>query len=95
MRLLYKPFALLFSISAARLGKGIFASVWSRIDDAEPPKATSPDASLGKVVTAAALRAATMASMAAMADRVAARTFEHLTGVWPGKEPEKKDRRDR
>jgi hypothetical protein len=90
MRLIYKPFALLFSLIGARLGKGIFASLWSRLDDADPPTATSADASLGKVVSAAALRAATMATVAAMADRAAARTFEYLTGVWPGKEPDKK-----
>lgn len=95
MRLIYKPFALVFSLFAARLGKGLFESVWAKIDDAEPPTPTAPDASLGKVVSAAALKAATMATVAAMADRAAARTFEYLTGVWPGKEPEKTKRRAR
>jgi hypothetical protein len=44
-----------------------------------------------KVVGAAALEAATMAGVAAAADRVAAQAFHHLTGVWPGKRAEKKN----
>jgi hypothetical protein len=90
MKLLYKPFALVASLIAGRLGKGIFRALWARLDQADPPDATAPQANLGKVVGAAALEAATMASVAALADRAAARTFEHLTGVWPGREPEEK-----
>ena len=91
MRLLYKPFALIASVLAGRIGKAIFHGLWSRIDDADPPAATAPNASLSKVVGAAALEAATMASVAAAADRVSARAFEWLTGVWPGKEPKEKE----
>ena len=91
MRLLYKPFAMLAGVIAARLGRSIFRGLWSRIDSGEPPGATAPNASLPRVVGAAALEAATMASVAAAADRVSARVFQRLTGVWPGKEPEKKD----
>ena len=36
-----------------------------------------------------------MASLAAAADRAAARTFEYLTGVWPGKEPDKKKKKEK
>lgn len=93
MKLLYKPFSLVASAIAARLGKGIFRSLWSRIDTAEPPGPTAPNTNLGKAVGAAALEAATMASVAAMADRAAARTFEWLTGVWPGQDP--KDKQDK
>ena len=90
MRLLYKPFALIASVFAARIGRTIFRGLWSRIDAAGPPDATTSSASLPKVVGAAALEAATMASVAAAANRVSARVFERLTGVWPGKEPEQK-----
>lgn len=91
MRLLYKPFALIASLLAGRIGKAIFRGLWSRIDSGEPPAATAPNASLPKVVGAAALEAATMASVAAAADRVSARAFAWLTGVWPGKEPKEKE----
>jgi Protein of unknown function (DUF4235) len=85
MKILYKPFSIIAGIVAARLGRSIFRSLWSRIDDAEPPAATAPDASLSKVVGAAALEAATMAGVAAAVNRASARTFEYLTGIWPGK----------
>jgi hypothetical protein len=90
VKIIYKPFALIASVIAGRLGRGIFKSLWAKVDNADPPDPTAPNASLGKVVGAAALEAATMASIAAAADRAAARTFEYLTGFWPGKEPDKK-----
>jgi hypothetical protein len=95
MRLLYRPFKLVGVMIAVRLGRGIFALVWSRIDDAPPPTATTPDATWGKVIGAAALRGATVATMAAAADRAGAKVFEHLTGFWPGKEQDEKGRRER
>lgn len=88
MKLLYKPFSLIAGLIAARIGKAIFKSLWSRIDDREPPEPSAPNTSLTKVVSAAALEAATMAGVGAAADRAAAQTFHHLTGVWPGKPPE-------
>lgn len=90
MKLLYKPFSLIAGVIAARIGKAIFKGLWSRVDDREPPGPTAPEASLPKVVGAAALEAATMASVAAAADRAAAEAFHHLTGVWPGKPAEKR-----
>jgi hypothetical protein len=91
MRLLYKPFSLFASLLAARIGKTMFKSLWSRIDETDPPSGITQDASLSKVVAASALEAATMAGVAAAADRASARAFEWLTGVWPGKEPEERD----
>jgi hypothetical protein len=93
MKLLYKPFAIIFSVIASRLGKGIFKSVWARIDREDPPRPTAEHASMGKVVGAAALEAATMAGVGAMADRASARAFQYLTGFWPGdkEEDEKKE----
>jgi hypothetical protein len=93
MKLLYKPFALIASLLAARMGRGIFKSLWARVDREDPPDPTAPNAGLGKVVGAAALEAATMAGIAAAADRAAARTFEYLTGVWPAKDPDKKKKK--
>jgi len=93
MKLLYKPFAIVFSVIAARLGKGIFKSLWARIDRKDPPPPTAETASLGKVVGAAALEAATMAGVGAMADRASARTFQYLTGYWPGEKAEDEEKR--
>ncbi len=88
MKILYKPFGLIAAAIAARIGKSIFRGLWSKIDDTEPPEPTAPNATLPKVVGAAALEAATMAGVGAAVDRAAARTFHHLTGIWPGSAPE-------
>jgi hypothetical protein len=92
MKLLYKPFGLIAGLIAARIGRGLFKTLWARVDRRDPPDPTAPEAGISKVVGAAALEAATMAGVAAAADRVAAQAFHHLTGVWPGKPTEKKDR---
>jgi Protein of unknown function (DUF4235) len=91
MRFLYKPFAIIAGLIGARLGQNAFKQLWSRFDDAEPPKPTTEEASLPKVVGAAALEAATLAGIAALVDRASARAFQHLTGIWPAKKPEKSE----
>jgi hypothetical protein len=92
MRLLYKPFSLIAGLIAARVGRAMFNRIWSRLDTAEPPDPTAPGTDLPRVVSAAAIEAATMAGVAAAADRAAARTFHYLTGVWPSKRGEKQGR---
>jgi Protein of unknown function (DUF4235) len=91
MKILYKPFALIAGLIGARVAKVIFRGLWSRVDDSDPPKPTTAGASFGKVVGAAAMEAATMAAVGAAVDRAGARTFQHLTGIWPGDKPEPKD----
>ena len=89
MKILYKPFGAISSAIAARLGSSTFKTVWSKLDDTEPPHATTQQAPLPKILAAAVLEAAIMAAVAAVADRASARAFEHLTGAWPGeKTPE-------
>ena len=90
MKLLYKPFALIAAFIAARVGRSIFKGLWSAIDDDDPPEPRAPSASFGKVIVAASLEAATMASVAAAADRASARAFYHLTGFWPGSDSDTK-----
>lgn len=85
MKILYKPFAILASVLAARIGRSVFKAIWTKIDSAPPPEPTIEQASLPKIVGAAALEAATMAGVGAAVDRASARTFQHLTGFWPGK----------
>ena len=93
MKLLYKPFALIAGLIAARIGRAMFKGLWSRVDRADPPDPTTRDAGMSKVVGAAALEAATMAGVSAAVDRITAQAFHHLTGVWPGKRAEKKNGR--
>jgi xanthosine utilization system XapX-like protein len=84
MKLLYKPFALIAGIIGARLGRSIFKALWAKLDGAEAPSETAEDVSLGKVVGAKALEAATLAATAAATDRAGRRSFQYLFGVWPG-----------
>jgi Protein of unknown function (DUF4235) len=88
MRILYKPFSIISGIIGAKLGRGIFKTLWRRVDREEPPRPTTHDASFPKVVGAAAL-----AGVAAVVDRASARAFHHLTGIWPG-EPVSEDKQD-
>jgi predicted DNA-binding transcriptional regulator YafY len=88
MKLLYKPFAIIATLIGAKLGRNAFKTLWTRIDPADPPEPTTAEASLPKVVGAAALEAATMAAIAAAVDRASARTFHYLTGIWPDKKQE-------
>ena len=43
MSLIYKPFGIVLGILAGLLGKKLFDFVWTKIDDEEPPKATTRD----------------------------------------------------
>ncbi len=90
MKILYKPFAIIAGLVAARLGRSAFKGLWAKIDTNEPPDPRAGEASMAKVVSAAALEAATMAGVAAAADRASARVFHYLTGFWPDKKKKKK-----
>jgi Protein of unknown function (DUF4235) len=85
VKLLYKPFAMIGAFIAARLGQSVFKALWAKVDTTEPPKPTTEDAGLPKVVGAAALEAATMAGVGAAVENATARFFHYLTGLWPGK----------
>jgi Protein of unknown function (DUF4235) len=94
MKILYLPFGLIASAVSSFLGRTVFKSLWSRIDEQEPPKATAGEGSLSKVVVAASLQAATTAAVSAAVNRMIASTFHYLFGVWPGGEKEKKKAND-
>ena len=84
MKFLYKPFAIIAGAVGGKLGQSLFKALWSKIDQGKPPKPTIEEASLGKVVGAAALEAAAVAGAKAATTRASARSFHYLTGVWPG-----------
>ena len=61
MKLIYKPFGIVAGIVGGLLARRVFDAVWSRVDDAPPPRATTEQASLPRIVGAAALQGATFA----------------------------------
>lgn len=97
MKVLYKPFGIVAGLIGAKLGKRAFDALWAKFDAAEPPHVTTRDASIGKVVGAAALQAAAKSGTKAATERATARSFQYLFGIWPGgeeeSEGEKKDGR--
>ena len=90
-KLLYLPFAVAGSIIARILGRQIFRTVWERIDDEPPPTPGEGRGSAAKVVGGKALQAAVMAGSAAAVERILARSFHHLLGIWPKKPPKPED----
>jgi hypothetical protein len=89
MKLIYRPFGIVIGILAGVLSKKVFEVVWGLFDQEEPPKPTTRDANWPKVLSAAAVQGITFKVTRAAVDRAGAKSFEHLTGVWPGeKEPE-------
>ena len=87
MKLLYKPFAIIGGMIAARLSRAVFKSVWSSIDDAPPPLPGTGQGSVAKVVGGQALQGAVTSGVRATVDRLFARAFHHLIGAWPEKPP--------
>jgi hypothetical protein len=90
-KVLYLPFAIVGSIIARILGRQVFRTVWARIDEEEPPKPGDGTGSMTKVVAGRALQAAAMAGAAAAVNRLLARGFHHVLGLWPAKPPKPKD----
>ncbi|HEU4657458.1 MAG TPA: DUF4235 domain-containing protein [Capillimicrobium sp.] len=84
MKLIYKPFGILLGIFAGLVGRRIFDFAWSRIDDEDPPKATTELAPWSKVIAAAALQGVIFRVTRVLVDRYGAKGYAHLTGVWPG-----------
>ncbi len=86
MKLLYKPFGIILGIIAGLIGRQAFNFVWGKLDDQEPPEATTEEAPWAKVVLAAALQGAIFSAVRAAVNRSGAQGYAHLTGVWPGEQ---------
>ncbi len=84
MKLIYKPFGIVFGILGGILSKKLFNIVWGIFDNEEPPKPTTQDADWPKVLAAAAVQGVTFKVTRAIVDRNMAQGFSYLTGTWPG-----------
>jgi hypothetical protein len=84
VKFIYKPFGIALGIVAGLVGRQVFNFVWGKLDDEEPPEATTELAPWPKVLGAAALQGAIFASVRAAVNRSGAKSWQHLTGVWPG-----------
>jgi hypothetical protein len=84
VKLLYKPFAVVFGLLGGLVAKRLFAALWGLVDREQPPAPTTRNTSWLKVLGAAAVEGLTFKVTRAAVDRAGARSFERLTGVWPG-----------
>jgi hypothetical protein len=84
MKLLYKPFGVLLGILAGVLGRKLFDLVWGKIDDREPPEATTLETSWPRVIAVSALEGAIFKITRNAVDRGGAFGWHYLTGNWPG-----------
>jgi hypothetical protein len=84
MGVIYKPFGVLFGLLAGLLGKKLFEFVWTKIDDEEPPEATTQDTSWRRLLIVAALQGVIFRVTRYAVDRSGAIGFRYLTGFWPG-----------
>src|SRR5919198_524857 len=58
MKLIYKPFGIVFGIVAGLLSKKLFEAVWGIFDKEEPPKPTTRETTWPKVLGAAVVEGA-------------------------------------
>ena len=75
MKLIYKPFGIVFGILAGLLSKKLFEAVWGIFDKEEPPKPTTQQTTWPKVIGAAVVEGVTFRVTRAAVDRVGAKGF--------------------
>ncbi|MCW3008953.1 MAG: hypothetical protein JWP17_3579 [Solirubrobacterales bacterium] len=92
MKLIYKPFGIILGLIAGMAGRKVFDAIWTKIDDEDPPKPTTELASWGKVLSVAAIQGMIFAVVKALVNRAGAKSYEHLTGVWPGEKVPDRER---
>ena len=90
MKILYKPFGIIFGIIAGILSQKVFNAVWGIFDKEEPPKPTTQEADWPKVISAAAVQGVTFRVTRAAVDRAGAKGFYYFTGIWPGDKRQEK-----
>jgi uncharacterized protein DUF4235 len=85
VKLLYKPFGIIFGVLGGLIGGMIFKQIWKLVaGEEDAPKAKESEYGWGEVLPAAALQGAIFALVKAAVDRGGAHGFQKLTGVWPG-----------
>ncbi|MFG2819641.1 DUF4235 domain-containing protein [Kitasatospora sp. NPDC048365] len=84
LKILYKPFGLLFGALGGVVAGAVFKRLWAVLGhEDEAPQATDQDRTWREVLLAAALQGAVFALVKAVIDRGGATGVRRLTGTWP------------
>ena len=84
-KLAYKPFSLLFGVLGGIVAGLAFKHLWRLLPGpTDPPKAKDGEYGSRDVLAAAFLQGAIFGLVKAAMDRAGARTFQKITGTWPG-----------
>ena len=90
----YKLMGMLVSVLGGVLAGAVFKQVWKvAFGEEDAPKATDADRSWREILLAAALQGAIFGLVKAAVDRGAAEGARKVTGVWPGDEAGRKDKK--
>ena len=84
MGVIYKPFGIILGLLGGLVGKKLFDFVWTKIDDEEPPKATTEETSWPRLLAVATVQGVIFRVTRFVIDRYGAIGFNYLTGIWPG-----------
>ena len=85
VKLAYRPFGLALSVAGGLLAGTIVKQLWRRLSDKDDaPDPLQAEYDWREVLIAAAVEGAIFAVIKAAVDRGGARTFQRLTGEWPG-----------
>lgn len=84
MTLIYKPIGIILGLLGGLVGKRVFAAVWSKIDEEDPPKPTTEDTTWPKLVAATAVQGMIFATVKMLVARGGARAWSYVFGAWPG-----------
>jgi hypothetical protein len=86
LKLLFIPVSVIGGLFSGFLAKKVFEQLWGVVDDQEPPKPDHRQATVGKIVAAAALEGAIFKGTRAVIDHKSRQAFANATGTWPGDE---------
>jgi uncharacterized protein DUF4235 len=84
VKLLYKPFAILFGLLGGMIASALFSKVWKAVaheDDA--PDASDEERGWKEILSAVALKGAIAGVVKAVIQRSGATGVRGLTGTWP------------
>jgi Protein of unknown function (DUF4235) len=88
VKLLFAPIGIIGGLAAGFVGKKLFEQAWSIVDDEDPPQPDQREATVGKLVLAAALEGAVFRAVRALFDHGTRSAFASVTGSWPGEQGE-------